>query len=180
MPRSTGLGEGGEVDTQPGIAPISTAGMLPHTLKPSCPLFLSPSRKRNYGKSEEKSGSVTFSGTRGGTHSHSRRCRSSKTRGFSCVILLWLRNLEPVQGRRVILRHRCQLNLLLLKLFFPSCLRPLASGAPGTISLSGSSAGSQLRLENTGMGTAVFAGGEMPLLCPMFAQNTCNSSLKHA
>lgn len=80
----------------------------------------------------------------------------------------------------MILRHRCQLNLLLLKLFFPSCLRPLASGAPGTISLSGSSAGSQLRLENTGMGTAVFAGGEMPLLCPMFAQNTCNSSLKHA
>lgn len=32
--------------------------------------------------------------TRGGTHSHSRCCRSSKTRGFSWEILLWLRNLQ--------------------------------------------------------------------------------------
>ena len=58
--------------------------------------------------------------------------------------------------------------------------RPPALGAHGTISLSSSNAGSQLRLENAWKGTAAFAGGEMPLLCPMFTQNACNSSLKHA
>jgi len=91
-----------------------------------------------------------FSRTGRRTHSHSRRCRSPKTRGFSCAIRLWLRNLEPVQRRRTILRHHCQFSLVLLRLFPPSCPRPLASGARRTISLGSSDAGPQLRLENVG------------------------------
>lgn len=118
------------------------------------------------------------SGTAEGTLSHSSRCRASNTLGFSCSILLWLRNLEAVQRRRGILRPRWPLKPPSLKPFFPSCPWPLALSACGTISLSGSSAGCKLRLDDVEMGAVVLAGGELPLLQPMFTRNTHKGSLK--